>query len=290
MSWLHLAGLIWRGNLRHGSVTLTLFNPDQPSRLLSSGPSLPLLRVSQSMATVVKFYFSVYPFSHACEDLEGSKVLIPCTPLPVRKTLSTNLTLTPSLTFPLWLAGSVSSDTSPSPQWFLVISAAWAICVTSPWQPRAPPASFPLPRWWEPTIHPAVAVRSWLASLQRTSLFLSGSWYRGYNPKEKAFSVAFRLRSFHFDHLVYFKGEQVFAGGANKIKQEALPFTTEGFENYHLKGLWEVLCSVLLLPALGCRDKKWAGPPEVIVILADASHLWWVLDAKDGKDRRWNLS
>lgn len=116
------------------------------------------------------------------------------------------------------LTGSISPDIAPSPQRFLVISAAWAICVTSLSQSRAPPAFFPLPRWWEPTVCPAAA-RFLLTSLRRTCLFLSGSWDRGHLHKEKALAVAFLLPPFHFSHLMCFKREWVFARSVNKIKQ-----------------------------------------------------------------------
>lgn len=87
-------------------MTLVLFNPQPAYCAVLFWSPLPLLTVSRSAATVVKFYVSIYPFSHACKDLSGSETLIPCAPLPLGKTLSVTSTLTPSAALSLrtdWL-------------------------------------------------------------------------------------------------------------------------------------------------------------------------------------------
>lgn len=180
--------------------------PNQPTVLFSSSPLYHCSQFHGLLPLLLNFISQYILFSMLVRTWGARRLLFPALLYHWERLHLQTQPWHPLQLFHSKLTGSISPDIAPSPQRFLVISAAWAICVTSLLQSRAPPASCPLPHWWEPTVCPAAA-RSLLTSLWRTCLFLSGSWYRGHLHKEKALAVAFLLPPFHFYHLMCFKGE-----------------------------------------------------------------------------------
>lgn len=202
MSWLHLSGLVCRGNLRQGSVTPILFN--HHLTICTAFLAIYQSSISWSVTTVWNFISLCIPFHMLARVWGALRLLSPHSASPWRRILPTNLIFPPSPTFSLRRSPALSFDVVSS------IASCYLSCLSCLChfllQPRAPPASFPLPHWWEPTDYLA-ASRSLQATFGRTCLFLSRSWYRGHHYERKAPPTAFLLPLFHCNPLLYLKGE-----------------------------------------------------------------------------------
>lgn len=180
MSWLHLAGLICRGNLRQGSVTLILFNLHLSTCTAFLGsPSTS----AQFHHHCVEFYISGFPFWYACKDWEGLSGFLFLILLYHREgILSINLILSPSPTFSL--TASQPFPMTWFPPWFLVISAARPICVTSCCSPglHLPPFLSHTDR--NPQIILLLPGPCWPHSKGLASSFLSHGGERGHSRQE----------------------------------------------------------------------------------------------------------